>query len=127
MKDLHIKGSKQIPEITFMFKSGNLEISGRSIPENSFEFYNPIIEWMNKYSENPNKQTKVKIYLEYYNTSSSKYLFDIFRKLENIHNEDNDNIVVVEWYYDKDVDEMIEMGEDFSDLIKVPFEIKLKG
>lgn len=62
-----------------------LEIRGRSIPENSIEFYKPLVEHLEKYAQKPQSATNVNIQLEYFNTSSSKCILDVFKKLEAIH------------------------------------------
>jgi len=123
MKGFSIQKTKQTPEIIFNPKSGILEISGRSIPENTLDFYKPVIKWIEEYASNPAEKTVFKIYYEYLNTSSSKYLFEIFRILEKIKTTENQ--VVIEWYYEEDVEEMLESGEDYADLINIPFEIKV--
>ena len=54
---------------------------------------------------------------------SSKYLFEIFRILEKIYR--NGKMVKVKWFYEEDVEEMMESGEDYAEMIKIPFEIKV--
>ena len=53
MEDLKQEGSAKTPEVEFN-ASGELLLKGRSIPENSIEFYKPLIEWIESYSESPN-------------------------------------------------------------------------
>jgi len=125
METLIIKKTKTTPQIKFDKKSGVLEISGRSIPENSSKFYEPILEWIDKYNLEPSKQTVLKIYLEYFNTSSSKYLYEIFKRFEELHNRDDENSVQIEWFYEKGVEELAEAGEDYGDIINIPFDIKI--
>jgi len=123
MDILNIQKTKTTPLIMFEKNSGVLEISGRSIPENSSKFYDPILSWIDNYKSNPNPKTILKIFLEYFNTSSSKYLYEIFKRFEALHNREDENSVLVEWYYEKDVDEMSETGQDYADIINVPFKI----
>lgn len=121
MSDLTIQESVKTPSI-ILEKTGKLEISGKSIPENSLEFYRPVYEWLDEYSKAPATSTNVKINLEYFNTSSSKCLLDIFRKLETI-NLSGKGTVKVSWHYDADDEDMMEAGEDYKALVKVPFEL----
>ena len=121
MKSLKVERTKQTPEINFDAKKGILQISGRSIPENTFEFYDPLLTWINGYILEPNEKTIIKIQLEYFNTSSSKYILEILKKLKKLH-IDNKN-VQDEWYYEEDDEEMMETGEDYKDLIQIPFKI----
>lgn len=124
MNRLTIRKTKQTPEVNFDPASGLIEISGRSIPENTLEFFKPILGWLDEYVSNPCNNTVFKVYLEYLNTSSSKYLFEIFRILERIKTTGNQ--IKIEWYYEEDVEEMKETGEDYAEMIKIPFEIKVQ-
>ncbi len=121
MSNLVIDNSVKTPSITLEM-NGKLEIRGKSIPENSFEFYKPVFEWLDNYSHTPSPNTELKISLEYFNTSSSKCLLDIFRKLE-ILNLSGKSTVKVSWFYDADDEDMMEAGEDYQALVKVPFEL----
>ena len=121
MSNLIINDSIKTPSVAFDI-TGILEIKGKSIPENSLEFYRPIFEWLDNYSQTPAPKTELKISLEYFNTSSSKCLLDILRRLETI-NLSGKSEVKVSWYYDADDEDMMEAGEDYQALVKVPFEL----
>ncbi len=109
------------PFVKFDSDKGLVEIKGRSIPENSIEFYKPLIDWLDKYSDQPSGKTSVNIKLEYFNTSSSKCILDIFRKLELIHKKGNE--VEINWYYEEDDEDMFEAGEDYQSIINIPFKM----
>ena len=85
MEDLKHEGSAKTPVVEFS-SNGELLLKGRSIPENSIEFYKPLIEWLESYSESPNSTTVLSVQLEYFNTSSSKCILDVFKKLESVSN-----------------------------------------
>ena len=122
MEVLNIEGSPKTPTIKFDPSAGFLEIKGRSIPENSIEFYKPLVDSLEKYSTGPQKETKVNIQLEYFNTSSSKCILDVFKKLENIHKSGNSSITI-NWHYEQDDEDMLEAGEDYQAIINVPFKM----
>ena len=84
MDKINIEGTPKTPAIKLDPEAGIIEISGRSIPENSIEFYKPVMDWLNEYAENAKSETAVNIILEYFNTSSSKCILDVFKKLETI-------------------------------------------
>lgn len=109
------------PSVNFNASTGILEIKGRSIPENSIEFYKPLIEWIEKYGASPQPKTVVNIQLEYFNTSSSKCILDVFKRLEAIVNSGHD--VLINWHYEEDDEDMLEAGEDYQSIIKVPFKM----
>ncbi len=71
MENLHLEGSAKTPSIHFDAAAGKLELKGRSIPENSVEFYKPMNDWIDAYGKSPIAQTTVDVKLEYFNTSSS--------------------------------------------------------
>jgi len=121
MNNLVIEGSKQTPKVEFIASSGILEISGRSIPENTFEFFNPVLLWLDEYSQNALDVTTINVNLEYFNTSSSKYILEIFKRLKGLINDGKE--VLVKWYYEEDDEEMMETGEDYEDVSGLTFEI----
>ena len=121
MKTLTIEGSPKTPMVKLEPETGKLEIKGRSIPENSIEFYKPIVEWLEEYGANPQKLTDVHVQLEYFNTSSSKCILDVFKKLETIVKAGNE--VLINWYYEEDDEDMLEAGEDYQSIVKVPFKM----
>lgn len=121
METLNIESTPKTPSIKFLEDDGIVEIKGRSIPENSIEFYKPLVDWLENYAKSPLKKTVVNIQLEYFNTSSSKCILDVFKKLEAIHKLKHD--VIVNWYYEEDDEDMLEAGEDYESIIKVPFKM----
>lgn len=122
MESYYLEATPKTPKLDFNPDAETFLISGRSIPENSIEFYKPLLDWLDKYVSNPLDSTTFEIKLEYFNTSSSKCLVEIFRKLEKIH--DNGSKVTVEWYFDEEDEDMEESGEDFKEIIKIPFNMK---
>ena len=98
MEPISIEGTPKTPTVHFDSSEGVVEIKGRSIPENSIEFYNPLVDWLEKYLSNPAELTKVNIQLEYFNTSSSKCILDVFKKLEAINKSGNELVII--WFYD---------------------------
>jgi len=121
MEPIIIEGTSKTPAVNFNASTGVLEIKGRSIPENSIEFFKPLIEWIEKYGASPQPKTIVNIQLEYFNTSSSKCILDVFERLENLVNNGYD--VVINWHYEEDDEDMLEAGEDYQSIIKVPFKM----
>ena len=119
MEAIILKGTYDTPDVILNAEEGVFEISGRSYPEDTAEFYIPILEWINKYVENPNSETKFTFKLDYFNSSSYKPFLDILVKLGKLNS--NGNSVTIQWYY-KDGDwDIKEAGEEFSEIVDVPF------
>ncbi|MHB8259941.1 MAG: DUF1987 domain-containing protein [Bacteroidia bacterium] len=121
MEKFSLEGTPKTPTISFDLDSGVLEIKGRSIPENSIEFYKPLVDNLEKYQLSPKPATTVNVQLEYFNTSSSKCILDVFKKLENIHKSGSS--VTINWHYEEDDEDMLEAGEDYQAIISVPFKM----
>ncbi|MFC2175393.1 DUF1987 domain-containing protein [Bacteroidota bacterium] len=121
MDSISIDGTPKTPSISFNYEQGNLLLKGRSIPENSIEFYKPLVAWLDNYSANPQAKTVCEIQLEYFNTSSSKCLLDLFKKMEAMNK--NGNEIIIQWYYEEDDEDMLEAGEDYQSIIDVPFKM----
>lgn len=102
--------------------AGYIELKGKSIPENSVQFYKQIFDWLDNYAANPKDSTKVLVQLEYFNTSSSKCILDIFRIMESIHNSGRSKVTIA-WLYDEEDEDMMETGEDYQTIVKIPFTI----
>ncbi len=114
-------GTFETPTITFDLEGGTLEIIGRSIPENPIEFYHPLFDALEKYEKLSKASTSVNIKLEYYNSSSSKVILDMLKKLEHIH--ESGNHVTINWFYEEADENMLLAGEDYKLIIKLPFKM----
>jgi hypothetical protein len=121
MEPIVIEGTPKTPTVRFDSGEGVFKLEGRSIPENSVEFYKPLVDWLEAYKDSPMEKTVVEVKLEYFNTSSSKCILDVFKKLEVIHKAKNS--VEIKWYYEEDDEDMLEAGEDYESIIRIPFQM----
>lgn len=121
MDNFYMEGSDKTPTISLNAETGYMEFSGKSIPENSAMLYDPILAWMDEYVKSPRESTTLTVKLEYFNTSSSKYLLEIFRKFEEVFRAGKK--VSVQWYYELEDEDMQESGDDFRDILKIPVEL----
>ncbi|NHB67786.1 DUF1987 domain-containing protein [Perlabentimonas gracilis] len=119
MNSLFIKGTSKTPEIEFT--PGNIKISGRSIPEDSLSFYQPVVKWIEEYITLPELSTKVSISIEYINSGSNRFLYNIIKLIEDCYSKGND--VSISWYYEEDDDTIKNLGQDFKALFKVPINL----
>lgn len=127
MENLIIEGSHKnffIPSVDFNAKSGLCQISGESFLEDTIDFYNPIIDWIEQYIDDIKGPIALIIKLTYFNTSTSRSILDILNILKDYQEDGGE--VVVNWHFDEnDVD----MEEDIDDYIidtgleihKIPF------
>ncbi|BDD04385.1 DUF1987 domain-containing protein [Aureibacter tunicatorum] len=122
MSNFYLKSTPKTPYINFEGDTGDFRLAGRSIPENSIEYYRPLMEWLESYIDHPAKEINIEARFEYFNTSSSKCLVEMFRLFERIH-KDGKSSVYMKWYYEEDDEDMMDSGEDFSLIFGFPVEI----
>ena len=118
MEIINLEGTEDTPKIILDKENGILEISGRSLPEDSAEFYQPILDWIEEYAKDPDPSSNFVFKLEYFNTASSKLILDVLSALEDIPG------MSVTWYFHEDDEDMEEAGEEFSELVDLEFEFK---
>ena len=120
METIKIQGTEDTPKIILDADNEILEISGRSLPEDVAVFYEPVLNWLKEYAENPKAQTVFNFRLTYFNTASSKLLLDILMILEELKESGQD--VLIKWHYPEEDEDMEEAGDEYADIVDVPFE-----
>ena len=120
MESLYIQGTSHHPEVKFDSDTGILELNGRSLPEQVLTLYQPILQWIENYtSTKKQEQTILKINLDYINSSSSKYLLEILKRLNDFHKAGNP--IKIEWFYDEYDEDQEESGEEYQELLDLEF------
>lgn len=114
MKDLIIKETEKTPSVS-LSTSGVLKIEGRSIPEDAAKFFKPILDWTREFAA---PEIRIDIKLEYFNTSSSKFILEMLRLIEGNPNNSN---VLVNWFYEEGDLDVLESGQYFESIIGIPF------
>lgn len=112
MELLKIEETKYTPEIIMNHQSGEISVKGKSYPENTFEFYEPIMKWLEEYFNEPQDKTIINFEIIYFNSSSSKLFFDLFDLIDENSSKSD---VEINWIYDKENDSALESGEDFKE------------
>ena len=119
-KFVEISESEKTPKLYLDSQEGIIKLAGRSMPENSKSFYNPIIEWIDKYLQQPCNNTRLIFDLEYFNSSSSKMILQLIQKLKILKEKEKN--IKVDWYYLEEDDDMLESGKTFEELAGLNFE-----
>jgi len=121
MNALNIQGSQSTPTIVGTWEEGRLFMQGDSYPENSFEFFGPVIGWIESYLKETTAPIQLELRLVYMNTSSVKAMMDIFDLMEDAHCKGRS--VRVDWYYDPQNERVLEVADEFRDDCSFPFQI----
>ncbi len=114
LEDIIIEGSHKnffTPSVNFNATTGICELSGESFLEDTVEFYDNLIEWLETYTEKIKKPIAFIIKLTYFNTSTSRCLLDVLNVIKDYEEDDGD--VVVNWHYDENDTDMEEDIEDY--------------
>jgi len=123
MEIIKINATEDTPAVTLDSVNNIYEISGRSLPEDVVVFYQPVMQWLKEFEKTPINDFELSIKLEYFNTASSKLILDILLKLEEVFL--NGTRLKVKWYYLSSDSDMKEAGEEYSEIVGLPFEITM--
>jgi len=122
MEKIEFEATPKTPYLMVDPKTKTIVINGRSIPENTVQFYTPLFNILDKWiAEKIKDKITVTIRLEYFNTSSSKCILDIFKKLQELHK--NGATVDITWMYEKDDEDMLEAGQDYQTIVGIQFKM----
>jgi len=120
MESLIIEKTEDTPQIVFDLETGVFTVSGRSLPENAIDFYKPILEWVEGVlGESFEKEYIFEIKLEYFNTASSKQLAKMLLLIERFIDA---NSIKIKWFYEKEDNDMLISGNQYSKFLKLEFE-----
>lgn len=120
MDPLKIVATGSTPEISLDANSGIFKFKGKSVPDDAEQFYSAALEWIEAYVGNALDETQVEFNLEFFNIASSKRILFILYKLNELM--DAGKHVLVKWHYIENDHDMLEVGQDYAFMVKVPFE-----
>jgi hypothetical protein len=128
MEKLVIEPTANSPRIILDPENRNFEFAGESRPENVRKFYLPVLEWLESYTKaqealSDDKRTsglQCQFNFEYFNSTSAKYILDIFKSLNAINALGIE--LDIKWLYEEDDEDMLEVGQEMSRMSKLPFE-----
>ncbi len=113
---------RNCPGIVYYPENNKLEIIGRSIPENPEIIFTKLEEWIITHFER-HSSLDINIRLEYINSGSSKYLYEILKRL-TAYGQAGKHVSIM-WLYEEDDEAMLELGEHYRDTAGIPLEIKM--
>lgn len=128
MEKLNIESTVNSPRIVLDPQERKFEFSGESRPENVRNFYLPVLEWLESFTSHqsglkePERTPALSCIFnfEYFNSTSAKYILDIFKSLNALHSLGID--LDIKWFYEEDDEDMLEVGEEMSRMSKLKFE-----
>jgi hypothetical protein len=131
MQKLYIEPSRNTPEIHFSPDKNIFLIRGKSSPEDVRALYYPVIDWIKAFIDEiiegedkiftPDNPLRFKTDLSYFNSSSAKFLFDIFIELKRLLSAGVP--VQSEWYYDEEDIDLKDAGVEIALLVGMEFSL----
>lgn len=118
MNILLLEATQDTPAIMLNKRDGVFHLTGRSILEDPGSFYDPVIEWLSAYAKQPNEATNFMFKLHYFNSGTSKMIYNMLLILKDIPGAQ------VEWCYQKDDDDILEAGKEFEEELEMSFRFK---
>ena len=111
IKTFTLEKGSYTPAVLLDAEKNLIQLSGKTYPENTFEFYGPILDWIEAYLLTKPAKTLVNFDLSYINSSSIKSVHHIL----HILNQAKDETISYEinWIFDEEDDITEETGEDF--------------
>jgi len=109
------------PEIHLNSLTGHFLVAGKSIPENAFEFYKPVFDWIFDYKLTPAQHTELVFKLNYFNSSSTEFILQLIKEMEKLHLDGFSSKVV--WMFDREDEDMEEVGRDFQQIVQIEVEL----
>ena len=117
MKNINLTETEKTPLIIFDYNKNLLEVIGKSFPEDPRRVYKILSDSIDEYNQD---DLNINLFFEYLNTSSSKFFLELLRKTRKVKN------LFVKWISEEGDEEMVEMGEHFSELSGIPFKYESK-
>ncbi|MCF8225506.1 MAG: DUF1987 domain-containing protein [Bacteroidales bacterium] len=120
MAALKIEPGDDTPMVILDKEHNKFEISGKSMPADVRSFYQPVLDWVSAYTDDPLDKTIFDFKLIYFNTSSSKIFLDIFMMLEELSEAGKE--VLVRWHSAEPDEDMQDAGEEYAEMTELQFE-----
>lgn len=120
MEALIIEERDDTPEVHFDSHTGTFKITGKSLPEDVMEFYQPLYDWFTDYVKKPNDYTEVNFKIYYFNSASHKAINDLLDIIAEV--KEKGKKVLIKWHFLRDDDDILETGHDYSELTGLDFE-----
>lgn len=121
LENLSLAATASSPRVRSDAEAGLLELTGESYPENSFEFFQPILGWVADFLARDDRPLGVELRLTYLNTSSIKCMMDLLDAMEEAHL--SGRAVSLTWFYDPENDRALDLAEEFREDLGLPFHI----
>lgn len=104
-----------LPKIELNDTTGICSFEGKSIPKDAFVVYNPVVNWINNYIESPQQKTILNFRFNYFNTGTSKFIFDIMQRMLALKEKNLE--LEINWFCPNNDDDFRVLGKKYMNLL----------
>ena len=122
MNEVILEASSTTPHVHLHPGEGRIVMEGACYPEDAFSFFEPVFHWIDLFAESTGGPLETIIRLDYFNTSSSKCLLDLIRRLDQMSR--NGRRVTIRWQYVEDDEDIRETGEELGEGLNASFTLE---
>jgi len=119
MAMINIPRTKRTPEITLDETTNILVFKGRSLPENTKQFYQQVKAKLNTYKPKKGARITINVTFSYVSSSSLIALLSIFNQVK-LHC-DQGCTLKINWFYEQYDEDLLSIGHDMQQLSGVEF------
>ena len=120
MKDLRVAATGNTPGIEADWALGRLRLLGDSYPENSFDFFQPLVVWLEAYLSTA-RPLIVEVGLAYLNTSSVRVMMDLLDMLEESFRQGRE--IRLTWFFEPGNERVAGLAEEFQEDCSFPYQV----
>jgi len=121
MNTIRIEKTNNTPSVYIDENNMLCRIEGSSYPEDAHEIYQYVLDWLSRVQDSSASQVIVEFDYDFLNSISHKKVWQILQQLKQFHN--NGRTVKVKWFFEENDEDIMEAGEDLSELMNIPFEL----
>lgn len=120
MRDIYQSPTEDGPEVNFNKEDKTFRITGNSYPENCEKIYEPILDFIDNYKVEENKELNFEFHYNLINSTSTVYVAQMVVKIAAL--VEKGLVVSAKWYYDEFDEELLDLGEKLASISKLPIE-----
>lgn len=111
---VQINQTSKTPFVHLCSDNARFIMEGVILPEDAVDFFTPIASYISSYLRDPKPESEILCKLEYFNTSSSRMLFTLFKSFNDASHTTKTRVL---WFYDEEDDALEEVADEFQEIL----------
>jgi hypothetical protein len=119
--ELNIEATEKTPRVEYNASKAELILEGICIPEQTHDFFKPLLNLINSLETTPPKGFTLTVNLHFFNTGSARYILEVMKNARKLKDKGVD--VKYKWFYNEEDEDIEEAGRSYSFILNEPFEM----